>query len=473
MIFVFTRKAILAMAFAAQICSPAGAAVRRFDHTLDEERFEHTHGEERKLGAAVTQDLKRCPHPFPTAQMRNTGNRDLRIEYVKMFRRKQMLYERSLAPGTFVEDPEMFTTIPEGNFVFWGGAERGVLEMTAFNEDTFVEGETRNGGKGISWRFVPPKDCDLDSIKQNQVFEGDHVAFIANKFEVFAHFFLDYLGYIAYLREVMPSTTRFILADVRGGTRSRLEMLDPEFCKRVDWIDCQSTTACNAMVQVRNGSLTVMQPVSNTRHMDLLFKARQWILEANPPKEQSLQERTVVYYTRNAPNAGHGRAMDRYEERAMLDIIQHAMDRNGRQESLVIFDGTQSFEEQIDLFQSANVVIGAHGGGLANLLFLLPSQTCDERPKVLEFLTNPLTPGVQRGTLGKTYYHLYSTCVWAEYHHVFYVEPSSEEVTYVDLGEFEDAVNLIFSDSTDPVRGAPKPKEISPPQNAPVAVLPE
>jgi hypothetical protein len=394
-------------------------------------------------------DLKHCPHPFPTAQMRNTGNRELRQEYVTNFRKTQRKYETESAPGTFVEDPEMFTTLPEANFVLWGNAERGVIEMSAYNAETFLDSETRNGGKGVTWRFVPPQDRDFNTIKKAISLEGDYAVFIANKYEVFAHFFLDYLPYIAYMRDTMPPTTRFLLADARDNTRPRLEELDPEFAKRVDWIQCEKPIDCNHLVRIRNGSLTVMRPVSGTRHMDLLFRARQWLMESNPPKPESLTERTVAYYTRNASNAGHGRAMDRDQEQVMIKMIQETMTKYDRPEKLVIFDGTQSFEEQIDIFQSANFVIGAHGGGLANLIFLLPADSCQERPKVLEFLTNPLTPGIQRGALGKTYFHLYSTCPWAEYHHVFYVPPSTEEVTYINMGEFEDAVNLMFQPRVD------------------------
>ena len=71
--------------------------------------------------------------------------------------------------------------------------------------------------------------------------------------------------------------------------------------------------------------------------------------------------------------------------------------QNNLKEHLVVFDGTESLREQMDLFQSANAVIGPHGGGLANLLFLLPSGSCETRPKVLELITSSNTPKLHSG----------------------------------------------------------------------------
>lgn len=392
--------------------------------------------------------IKDCPRSFETHNMKNTEDK-LRHDYLRVMDRVHTTnYLSDRAPGSFLDNQNnLFSVIPEGEFVLWGSPERGILELSAFNSDTIIEGTKWNGFVYSNrWRFVSPKNKDFRSIKKTMVLEGDRVAFVGPNFEVFAHFFLDSIGYIAYLREVMPLHMRFIFADVKGSTQRRLETIDPEFAKRVDWIQCQRARDCGFDVKIRNGNLLVLRPLSSLRHMDLLFKARKWILQKHPPKPKSLQERTIVYYTRNSKNAGHGRAMDLEQEAIMIDLLKHNMLRYGRTEKLVIFDGVMSMQDQIDLFQSANIVVGAHGGGLANLIFLLPVDSCSSRPKVLEFIPNSLTPDIQRGTLGKTYYNLYSSCPWAEYHHILYVPPSTEEVTYIDLGEFEDVLQYLLSD---------------------------
>lgn len=295
------------------------------------------------------------------------------------------------------------------------------------------------------WKYVKPEKKDFSALTRNTTLYGDYALFLAYNFEVFAHFFLDNIGYISYLRETMPISTRFLLADAQGESRTRLETIDAEFAKRVDWIECKKQDVCNQSVKIKNGTLTILQPVSSTRHMELLLKARKWILEKNPPKAQSLTDRKIVYYTRNSPNAYHGRKMFIEQERKIMQIIQEAMMEFGRNETLFVFNGTQTMQEQIDIFQSANIVIGAHGGGLSNLIFLLPTTSCDNRPKVLEFITNQYTPDIQRGTVGKTLFNLYSTCKWAKYYHIFYVPPSTTENTFVNLQDFQDAMQLVLN----------------------------
>jgi capsular polysaccharide biosynthesis protein len=137
--------------------------------------------------------------------------------------------------------------------------------------------------------------------------------------------------------------------------------------------------------------------------------------------------------------------MDLEQEQTMLRMIEHMLKRYIRPEKLVMFNGLDhTFVQQIELLQSANLVIGAHGGGMANLLFLLPSGSCQERPKALEFVANSIVPEVQHGGLGRSYYRMYSTCPWAEYHHIIYAPHFNGRVTYVKLEEYREALNVLF-----------------------------
>jgi hypothetical protein len=229
--------------------------------------------------------------------------------------------------------------------------------------------------------------------------------------------------------ETLPLTARIPLADARGNNRPRsctvMKALDPEFAARVDWMLGKTMTKPNGphphwqFVDVAScelpasyGTFTSCAPFGHGR-------------PSTETCSGGAPNRTVVYYTRNSVNTGHGRAMDLVQEKTMIQMLQETLEKYDRPEKLVIFDGSQhTFQEQIRLSQSANVVIGEHGGRMANLLALLPSTTtnqitsCDERPKVLIFLSNASTPKVQRGSSGKTYYNVYSTHPWAEYHHV-------------------------------------------------------
>ena len=155
-------------------------------------------------------------------------------------------------------------------------------------------------------------------------------------------------------------------------------------------------------VKIRNnGSLKVVLPKSSPRHSDLLEMAREWIFELSPPAPSITSEKTVIYYQRkhNSHPLKPSRAMDPEQDEILVSIIRDIMKRFGRREKLVVFDGKLSVKEQFDLFRSATTIIGAHGGGLANLLYTLPGSSCADRPKVLEFATNPSVPDVQKGSL--------------------------------------------------------------------------
>jgi hypothetical protein len=399
--------------------------------------------------------VNRQCNPSPILHTREGDNdEELLQEYQKIFRKVNRKFDVKAAPGTLVEDPkQIMTVLPEGDFILWGYNDKLEVEMSAYNDVTpAIEVPHNDIGHGM--KFVDPKERDMSSLRNIMEVQGDHVVFVDRFYNVFAHLLVDFIPYIAYLKDTLPPTTRFLLADAQNRTRSRIQELDPEFAKRVDWIDCPRAACKNNLVRVRNGNLIVFHPVSSTRHMDLLLRARRWILQNHPPKQyqehhqDSLDtikhQRTVVYYTRNDASALHGRAINLEQEQIMIQAIHSNLQYYNRTEKLVILDGTQSFAQQIAYFRSANFVIGSHGGGLANLLFTMPSSSCQERPKVLEFLNNPLTPKVQDGSWHRTYYNLYSTCPWVEYHHVLYVPPSDGDVTFVNIGEFRDALKAMF-----------------------------
>jgi hypothetical protein len=385
-----------------------------------------------------------CPDPMPTLHGRLT-NAKTQKEYLNFFRFVHMNYEKKHSPGTLKEENMLSTPLPEADFVLWGSAPGYKILMSAYNKDTHVEAEAK---RGITFVPPPPPEHDFSKIEGVTELQGDHVVFVIDYHSTFAHILIDMLPTIAYLRETMPANTRLLLANARDRTRPILEQVDPEFAKRIDYIDCPGDCR-NQMVHIRNGSLTAVLPQSSTRHMELLDHARRWFMEIHAPSRESLEQRTVVYYTRNNASAGHGRSMDKEEEGIMLQLIQDTLEKYNRPEKLVIFNGTESFLEQIALFQSANFVIGAHGGGLANLLLLLPTAQCEKRPVVLEFLNNPLTPVVQDGSFGRSYYSIYSSCPWVDYHHVLYDPSSREDNTFIKIDEFKDALQAIFEPPAD------------------------
>ena len=360
----------------------------------------------------------------------------------------QRWYPIYLQRDTLVETDLFSPTVTNAEFIFWG-CSAGTFDLTlSNNEGHTVEGSHILDAFRTNWRFVAPQARNFDRIQQTTVLREPnqhYVAFFSIRFAEYQHLLLDHLGYLAYLRKVEPPSTKFILAETansNGLQRKLLEDLDPEFAARVHWITCGSVDTpqsiewemshCNQRIQLLGGSsLKVVIPKSSTKHEALLELAREWIWSKLPPIPN--QPRTVVYYKRSA-NVPNGRIMDPQQETQMLQILEHMLVRFGRNEKIVVFDGSQTFKQQVQLFQSASLVIGPHGGGLANLLFssMSTSSECNERTKVLEFSTSPITPRVQFGTLNRSYYNLFSTCPWLDYHHVWFTSESNEHTTYVD-----------------------------------------
>ena len=376
------------------------------------------------------------------------------LEYHHWLHTERM--DKAYWTGLLTTPPQdIFTTLTNGDYIFWG-FRAGNFEMSAFNSERVHQEFYQINGIGNAWIYQDPNKYNLDEIKNTVTFNdgADYVVFNSLFFDQYQHILIDHLGYLAYLRKTLPPSTKFLLVDVKGpnqyhGThhgRRLLELLDPEFARRVHWIECGDMHTCNQHIKIRGdgGTLTLVRPPVATRHAQLLAMAREWILSTYPTKPESQVHKKVIYYTRNHPTAQNGRSMDVAQELAMIEMIQQMLIQYNRSEELVIFDGASfSLEQQVDLFQSASIVIGPHGGGLANMLWMLPnshSADCDDRPKVLEFVTSSATPDVQDGLRWMTYYNIFATCPWVEFHNILYSPGSTRHTTFVDLESFHDAL---------------------------------
>jgi len=99
-----------------------------------------------------------------------------------------------------------------------------------------------------------------------------------------------------------------------------------------------------------------------------------WLRSLNPPGWEPSKQRTVIYYSRVFPEAKLGRLLDAEHSDDVAKTIQKCLEKNGRDEKLVIFDGTIAGEdgerrsmtllEQFSLFRSASMALGPHGTGL-------------------------------------------------------------------------------------------------------------
>jgi hypothetical protein len=410
-------------------------------------------------------------------------------------------YEQYLRPGTFKSvgllNPS--TPIPGAQFIFWGFRKGGFFMSLSDEEgDNWLEAKHHVGGHGNPYHFIRPQDNPYGSAwppihlpqKQQQQQQRvdpsttgttptNYVVFASLFFEQYQHLLIDHVGYLAYLKHTLPTeTTKFILFDSGNGFfKELLQEWDPSFeSNRVEWVICQKRFVCNQPIHLKYSidTIQVVTPQSTSRHGELLQHARRWLRESYWSRLPPLQphEHTIIYYSRHSPSAQTDRAMDLEQETKIMEQIQHFLMRFHRPEKLVVYNGDGiSIGDQMRLFRSANMVIGAHGGGLANILFMEPDATaspisnpprhveevdikslptchqCHRRPKVLEFITNPLTPELQHGLFSITYLHMYAVIPWVELHHVMYQPGSTPKSTFVSFDDVRDALLLMFDDN--------------------------
>jgi hypothetical protein len=278
---------------------------------------------------------------------------------------------------------------------------------------------------------------------------------------------------IAWLREQVPETTKFLLHDT-GIAKSSIKMLDPEFYERVVWVDW------NMSVVIKNGTLAV--PILSSHPMEQgkmrpMMSLRKWVKE----KKETRPKKYVVFYSRKG--AAHDRVLA--DEEQVLKRIKGAMDIYGMSDQeLIVFTGKDAdgrsltTEEQYDLFRSAHTIIGklllgnltlqqtfscilvshcsslririgSHGAGLlGNLAWIDPfPETCEEHTKVLEFINGEDSIQVQGNFAYISSYFNFRK--WPmDYHALFYTAASTSKDTYIDQWALQDALTDMWGNKT-------------------------
>jgi hypothetical protein len=297
------------------------------------------------------------------------------------------------------------------------------LKASAWNESLAMTGS--------GWQ--PPRE-----VIENERLQGDYMAHFSWFEGNFGHFFDDSLTQIAFLRNQVPNTTKWILCD-KELTRNVLEFLDPEFAKRVHWVKM-------GLPITVEGSLTVaLQPrIPNfsgcCRPYDHL---RDWVAEKYP---EVSDEKKIVYYSRNSTDTKHWRNVERAHEQQILEHIREGMVRHNVKEELVLFTGqddegkTLSIAKQFEIFRSARTIIGPHGAGmLGNIIWTNPlPENCASRTSIIEFI-----PGERSTQVQPLYRSLFIRWrKWPlDFHVLLYKEESTKEETFIDLNALDEALD--------------------------------
>jgi len=298
---------------------------------------------------------------------------------------------------------------------------------------------------------------------------GDHVAYNSWIVGNFTHSLIDHLPVIAWLKENLPETTKFILPKDQT-MMAIMDSVGPDFVRnRVVWVGQE-------VVTVQNGRLDVLVSPIPARSSVLVDSLVRWLMNTMKTERSNDDYRTVLCYTRGgSKDTHHGRVVDQKHEADIIQLIRSKMDQQGLSldHRLIIYNGqengtTMSVKNQQRLFSTVTTAIGPHGSGLANVLWMLPKRngefrsmtnhSCDPfgngirflRSQVLEFLISPDSGQVQPMSTGfgtdfrKTYYDLYAQSSFLEYWHVLYAANSTGSVTFINLDAFALALDKMW-----------------------------
>jgi hypothetical protein len=293
---------------------------------------------------------------------------------------------------------------------------------------------------------------------------GDFVIVKWSHSSVFAHELPDHFPTVAWLCTNLPASTRIVLLDSNAAFKRLLFAVDPEYARRgVLWVG-------EGEVLHITGTLRTFDPPKKhgTPPIAFIQAARSWLRNktSRSPNvghgfERQRSTSTIVFYSRTAA-LFNGRFVsncltaEENHEKAIITLIRNAMTRHLRSERLVIFDGQGAagihltLQERRDLFSSASYVIGPHGVGMANILWMDSSERSCERPRpaVLEFwCTDESTaaPKFQASGYHRTNFMLYGTIPWIDYHHVPIYSSSAKGQPLKNLTLVDEALNAIFS----------------------------
>ena len=228
-----------------------------------------------------------------------------------------------------------------------------------------------------------------------------------SSFSAYGHVLDYHLAQVAYLKMRRPPGCRYIFLDtsaepsnngipIRNGQpkgnplATVLEAVDPEFYSMITWIPA------GVVVRVNSNDLTISTHQQLFDPPIMRWGANKYLMQWLASLPYKSEDKIVIYANRVLGQAGHGRIMDTDHNNDILALIQSSMDKYGRQERLVVFDGTtvdgdgtsrsMTAREQFELFRGATALIGTHGTALSNMQWM---DLTNQVPNILEFTIGP------------------------------------------------------------------------------------
>lgn len=345
----------------------------------------------------------------------------------------------------------------------WPALSRGWNDTYAVIDDKSIinAGSDIWGSQGLGDEIIIKAKAATSRNPVKILEPGKYAAFSGWYVGNFGHYLHDHVSKIAWLKSLVSDDTKFLLP-FHELHKKILTVVDDRFVKeRVIWVQYDETVHAN------EGSLTIMIPKLNYPfrggfpQTGTIFTEylRRWLEEAHWSSKKSTlassssilgeNKGKVIFYTRRGST--DRRVVESQLEEHLIQKTIIAMKRRGQTEKdLIIFSGHGEdgnilpLETQFELFSSADLVIGPHGSGLANVIWMDPRcSSSKNRPKVLEFASSGRSPSVQTGSY-YGYWFLYGSLPWIDYHQLYYTSDSTDTEVFIDPQEFEETLNSML-----------------------------
>eukprot|EP00547_Thalassionema_nitzschioides_P007626 CAMPEP_0194208974 /NCGR_PEP_ID=MMETSP0156-20130528/7255_1 /TAXON_ID=33649 /ORGANISM="Thalassionema nitzschioides, Strain L26-B" /LENGTH=461 /DNA_ID=CAMNT_0038936049 /DNA_START=119 /DNA_END=1504 /DNA_ORIENTATION=- len=379
-----------------------------------------------------------CPADYPP---KHATLHDARPNVVKDYEKWMGKISQHMNRGD--DTPLLHTREGSMKYAFWGNVKQEYM-CSVWNADN-PKDYIGKYGKSKGWKKPKPKDLERPV---QEVLTGDWAVFGAWFYSSYGHFGHDHLPTIAFLKSVVPLSTKFLLLD-HPIARKSLQEIDPTFFRRIKWIKPHQ------VFQIE-GSITM----AIRRTYDLTIGCcgsfdplRNWLAEGHPEEPS---QKTIVYYQR-LPSASGGRIMDSDQEQEILRRIQAALKRHSmdQQYPLVVFNGTDpatgetlNMRQQFDIFRSAKTIIGPEGSGISgNMAFTNPNpKSCEERVQLLEFMRGrEAKDAVHAGAPDPYVTHYQSIRKWPiDYHNLLYTKETTKTSTFINLKNLDSALDAMW-----------------------------
>ena len=172
------------------------------------------------------------------------------------------------------------------------------------------------------------------------------------------------------------------------------------------------------------------------------FKCFLEFYKENALKVGQQKGRSLIYCTRNSGGgASHGRQMHEANETEIRAILKDYASKNNM--DYVLFDGKKNGEtmspiDQIKLFHSAKVIVGPHGGAMANVIHIDPKNEC----KICEFTSGTETDGLKIQAIRpfvKNYNRLYNNMIsdFSDYFFIPFEKNSTKNKTKINVNNLK------------------------------------